>query len=51
MQLQVKAGRVTPDAAIKPRAGGGFDATEDELEWQLDMFKDVANGKVPPIPR
>ncbi len=45
VQLQVKVARVTPDAVIKPRAGGGFDSTEAELEWQLDMFKDVAEGK------
>ena len=41
VQLQVKIARVTPDAVIKPRAGGGFDATEAELEWQLDMFLDM----------
>jgi len=40
VQLQMKVARVTPDAVIKPRAGGGFDATEAELEWQLDMFLD-----------
>ncbi len=44
-QLQLKVARVTPDAVIHPRAGGGFDSTEAELEWQLDMFKDVAEGK------
>jgi hypothetical protein len=32
-QLQVKVARVTPGAVIKPRAGGGFDFTEAELEW------------------
>lgn len=46
-QLQVKVARVTPDAVIHPRAGGGFDSTEAELEWQLDMFKDLAEGKTP----
>ena len=30
------------DAVIKPRAGGWFDPTEDEMEWQLSMFKDSA---------
>lgn len=40
VQLQMKVARVTPDAVVKPRAGGGFDATEAELEWQLDMFVD-----------
>lgn len=45
VQLQLKVARVTPDAVIKPRAGGGFDSTEAELEWQLDMFKDLAEGK------
>jgi uncharacterized protein (DUF2336 family) len=48
VQLQIKVARVTPDAVIKPRAGGGFDCTEAELEWQLDMFKDIADGKQPP---
>lgn len=41
-QLQLKVGRVTPEALIRPRGGGGFDATEAELEWQLDMFQDMA---------
>ena len=45
VHLQLKVARVTPDAVIKPRAGGGFDSTEAELEWQLDMFKGMANGK------
>lgn len=41
-QLQLKVARVTPEAVVRPRAGGGFDATEAELEWQLDMFRDMA---------
>lgn len=48
VQLQMKVARVPPDAVIKSRAGGGFDATEAELEWQLDMFKDMALGKAAP---
>jgi len=44
-QLQLKVGRVPPDDVIKPRAGGGFDATESELEWQLDMFVDLARKR------
>jgi uncharacterized protein (DUF2336 family) len=47
VQLQIKVARVTPDAVIRPRAGGGFDCTEAELEWQLDMFRDIAEGKSP----
>jgi len=46
VHLQLKVARVTPDTVIKPRAGGGFDSTEAELEWQLDMFKDLAQGKI-----
>lgn len=42
-QLQLKVARVTPESLIRPRAGGGFDATEAELEWQLDMFQDMAS--------
>ncbi|MCB2108244.1 MAG: DUF2336 domain-containing protein [Rhodobacteraceae bacterium] len=42
VQLQIKIARVPPDAVIKPRAGGWFDPTEDEMEWQLSMFKDSA---------
>jgi uncharacterized protein (DUF2336 family) len=45
VQLQMKVARIPPDGIIKPRAGGGFDSTEAELEWQLDMFKDIAEGK------
>ncbi|MGE4062194.1 MAG: DUF2336 domain-containing protein [Rhodospirillaceae bacterium] len=41
-QLQLKVARVTPESLIRPRAGGGFDATEAELEWQLDMFQEMA---------
>ena len=44
VQLQLKVGRVPPDAVIHPRAGGGFDATEDELEWQIDMYTDLAKS-------
>lgn len=46
VQLQLKVARVTPDAMNRPCAGGGFDCTEAELEWQLDMFKDLARSKV-----
>jgi len=45
VQLQVKVARVPPDTVIHPRAGGGFDATEDELEWQLDMYADIARNR------
>lgn len=45
-QLQLKAARVPPDDVIQPRAGGGFDATEAELEWQIDMFVDLARKRV-----
>jgi uncharacterized protein (DUF2336 family) len=41
-QLQLKVARVTPESMIRPRAGGGFDATEAELEWQLEMFQEAA---------
>lgn len=45
VQLQLKVGRVTPDSIIKPRVGGGFDATEEELEWQIDMNTDLAKSR------
>ncbi len=48
VQLQLKVARVPPDEVINARAGGGFDSTEVELEWQLDMFKDLAEGKLVP---
>ena len=41
-QLQVKVARVPPADVIGPRPGGGFDATQDELEWQIEMFTDLA---------
>ena len=44
-QIQLKIGRVPPDDIINPRAGGGFDATESELEWQIEMFKDLARKR------
>ena len=44
-QIQLKVGRVPPDDIINPRAGGGFDATESELEWQIEMFKDLARKR------
>ncbi len=43
--LQLKVARVPPDAVIKSRPGGGFDATEAELEWQLEMFQEAAKAK------
>jgi len=48
VQLQLNVARVPPDAVIASRAGGGFDSTEAELEWQLDMFKEMAEGKMAP---
>jgi hypothetical protein len=44
-QMQVKVARVPPDDVITPRPGGGFDATEAELEWQIEMFTDLANQR------
>jgi hypothetical protein len=44
-QLQLKVARVPPDDVIQPRGGGGFDATEVELEWQIDMFVDLARKR------
>ena len=44
-QLQVKIARIAPADVIQPRAGGGFDATEDELQWQIDMFVDLAKKR------
>jgi len=40
--LQRKVARVMPDQVIKPKSDGWFDATEAELEWQLNMFKESA---------
>jgi uncharacterized protein (DUF2336 family) len=40
--LQLKVARVMPSQVIKPKTDGWFDATEAELEWQLNMFKDAA---------
>ncbi len=45
-QLQVRIGRIPPDDVIGPRPGGGFDATEAELQWQLDMFEDLAEKRM-----
>lgn len=39
--LQIKVARVPPAEAIKSRSGA-FDATLDELDWQLGLFKDAA---------
>lgn len=43
--LQLKVARVPPEQVIKSRLGGGFDATEAELEWQLEMFQEAAKVK------
>lgn len=43
--LQLKVARVPPEQVIKSRAGGGFDATEAELEWQLEMFQEAVKAK------
>lgn len=39
--LQVKVARIPPSEALKSRAGL-YDATIEELEWQLGLFKDAA---------
>jgi uncharacterized protein (DUF2336 family) len=44
-QIQLKVARVPPDAVIAPRPGGGFDATEAELQWQIDLFRDLARKR------
>ena len=50
VQLQIKVGRVPPDSVIQPRAGGGFDAKEEEFVWQIEMYTDLAkNRKQPPV--
>lgn len=43
--LQLKVARVMPDQIIKPKSDGWFDASEAELEWQLNMFKDAVAAK------
>jgi uncharacterized protein (DUF2336 family) len=43
--LQFKIARVMPDQVIKPKKDGWYDATEAELEWQLNMFRDAAAPK------
>ena len=45
-QIQLKVARVTPDDVVNPRPGGGFDATESELEWQIEMYQDLASKRV-----
>lgn len=53
--LQLKVARVPPEAVIKPRTGGWFDATEAEMEWQLGLFKEMATtssaAKAPGAPQ
>jgi len=44
-QIQITVARVPPDDVIRPRRGGGFDATESELEWQIDMFSELARKR------
>ena len=39
--LQFKIARVMPDQIIRSKKDGWFDATQAELEWQLNLFKDV----------
>lgn len=45
--LQVKVARVPPQNIIKARAGL-FDATLEELEWQIGLFKDAAAKRKAP---
>ena len=44
--LQLKIARVMPGQVIKPRSDGWFDATEAELEWQLNMFKETIEPRL-----
>ncbi len=41
--LQFKIARVMPDQIIRSKRDGWFDATQAELEWQLNLFKDVTS--------
>jgi uncharacterized protein (DUF2336 family) len=43
--LQMRIARVPPEAVIRSRPGGGFDATEAELEWQLEMFQEAGEDR------
>jgi len=40
--LQNKLCRVAPADVLKPRTGGGFPLTADEMAWQLEFFNQIA---------
>jgi uncharacterized protein (DUF2336 family) len=40
--LQNKLCRIAPADVLKPRSGGGFPLTTDEMAWQLEFFNQIA---------
>ncbi|MBE0533018.1 MAG: DUF2336 domain-containing protein [Rhodospirillales bacterium] len=40
--LQNKLCRIAPADVLKPRPGGGFPLTTDEMAWQLEFFNQIA---------
>lgn len=45
--LQLQLAKVTPEQILKPSEDGEFPLTEAEMEWQIEMFNDVAASKRP----
>ena len=37
-QLQLRLGRISPDAMMRAANGGGFPMTDEELDWQIEFF-------------
>ncbi len=37
-QLQLRLGRIAPDAMMRAANGGGFPMTDEELDWQIEFF-------------
>ena len=37
-QLQLRLGRIAPDAKMRAAARGAFPMSDEELDWQIEFF-------------
>jgi hypothetical protein len=37
-QLQLRLGRIAPDAMMRAAARGAFPMSDEELDWQIEFF-------------
>jgi len=38
VQIQTKLGHIAPEQAVKPKPDGAYPMSDEELDWQLELF-------------